>query len=181
MQHGPQRKRLAFDHPVVIFSKELPVRLYVLKEHVAVQDQRVCLVPCLVHPRPPILGTILILSEITIVSPHGIVCTDRIGATHYLDHLDRKRRSVKHIPVQLYVYAVQKLHVSLFRHQKLILSDLVVWLNIQPLTASSGSEKTCEHDHVCKNSLHSLLIFRMLCLPPSLRCGRTDSLYLFQP
>ena len=88
MQHGPQRKRLSFDHPVVIFGKQLPVRLYVLKEHVAVQDQRVCLVPRLVHPCPPILRTILILSEITIVSPYGIVRADRIGATHYLDHLD---------------------------------------------------------------------------------------------
>ena len=39
MQHGPQRERLAFDHPVVIFGKETPVRLYVLEEHVAVQDQ----------------------------------------------------------------------------------------------------------------------------------------------
>ena len=58
MQHRPQGQRLAFHHPVVIFSKEFPVCFNILKKHVAVQDQGICLVPCLVHPCSPILGTV---------------------------------------------------------------------------------------------------------------------------
>ena len=70
MKHSPERQSFTLDNPVIVPGEQVPVGIDVRQQHVAVQNQRICLVPCLVHPCPPVQGAVFIFRKVAVISPY---------------------------------------------------------------------------------------------------------------
>ena len=153
MQHGPERKRLALYHLVIVPGKLHTGILKGFEKEVAVKDERVCLVPCLVQSRPPVVCAIFIFRKVGIVAPHGIVRSDHIGSAHDLHHLHRQRSTIKHVAVQFDIYSVEGLDESGLAREELVLRHLVIWLHVKPGIAGDESQKRRQRN-ICKYLSH---------------------------
>ena len=114
MQHRSQRQCFSLYGIIVAACKEILVLVDILQNLVAVQNQRISLVPGLVQAVSPVFCAILVVGEVFVVAPYAVVGTDGVCTTHHLNHLYRQRLAVECIAVEVDVDTVEHFLVAFF-------------------------------------------------------------------